>query len=176
MNWALLEKNVRKIQYKIYRASLKDDFLKVRQLQKWLLNSRSAKLLAVRQVTTLNKGRNTPEVEKQIVMNSEEKMILSYKLRIDGKAKPIRRVWIPKPGKTEKRPLGIATIQDRAKQALAKLALEPEWEARFESNSYRFRPGRIPHHAIEALFLHLRHRIPKWVFDADIRKKIFSYD
>jgi RNA-directed DNA polymerase len=66
--------------------------------------------------------------------------------------------------------LGIPTIQDRAKQALAKLALEPEWEARFEPNSYGFRPGRGCHDAIEAIYGHLRHGADKLVYDADIRK------
>src|SRR5713101_7124102 len=47
------------------------------------------------------------------------------------KPQPTRRVWIPKPGKAEKRPLGILTMLDRAHQCLVKLALEPEWEARF---------------------------------------------
>jgi len=57
------------------------------------------------------------------------------------KALPVRRVWIDKPGKSEKRPLGIPTMDDRAAQALVKAALEPEWEAKFEPNSYGFRPG-----------------------------------
>ena len=47
-----------------------------------------------------------------------------------------------KPGKDEKRPLGIPAIEDRARQALVKLAIEPEWEAKFEPNSYGFRPAR----------------------------------
>ncbi len=62
-------------------------------------------------------------------------------LKLGSKVSPTRRVWIPKPGTEEKRPLGIPTIKDRALQALVKLALEPEWEARFEPNSYGFRPG-----------------------------------
>jgi RNA-directed DNA polymerase len=80
------------------------------------------------------------------------KVSLARSLRLNGKASPIRRTWIPKPGKVEKRPLGIPTIQDRAKQALALLALEPEWEAVFEPNSYGFRKGRSTHDAIEAIF------------------------
>ena len=72
---------------------------------------------------------------------------------------PLRRVYIPKPGKTEQRPLSIPTLVDRALQTLVKLALEPEWEARFEPNSYGFRPGRSCHDAIEAIFhLHLQRR------------------
>jgi RNA-directed DNA polymerase len=77
-------------------------------------------------------------------------------------------VWIPKPDGT-KRGLGIPTIRDRAAQALVKLAMEPEWEAKFEPNSYGFRPGRSCHDAIEAIFLAIRYK-PKYVLDADISK------
>ena len=82
--------------------------------------------------------------------------------------RPTRRVWIPKPGKTEKRPLGIPVMLDRAHQALVKLALEPEWEARFEPNTYGFRPGRSVHDAIGALFQMLCFQ-DKYVLDADIQ-------
>ncbi|NER32425.1 MAG: hypothetical protein F6J89_33740, partial [Symploca sp. SIO1C4] len=76
---------------------------------------------------------------------------------------------IPKPGKKEKRPLGIPTMRDRATQALAKLALEPQWEAKFEPHSYGFRPGRSAHDAAKYLFLSIR-RQDKYVLDADIKK------
>lgn len=76
-------------------------------------------------------------------------------------------MWIPKPNKTEERPLGIPTIQDRATQALVKMALEPQWEALFEPNSYGFRPARSCHDAIQALHDMLRHH-DKYVLDADI--------
>jgi RNA-directed DNA polymerase len=83
---------------------------------------------------------------------------------------PIRRTYIPKPNNpTEKRGLGIPTMRDRAMQALVKLALEPEWEAVFEPNSYGFRPGRSTHDAIEAIFNFIRLQ-PKYVLDADIEK------
>ena len=75
---------------------------------------------------------------------------------------------IPKPGKAEKRPLGIPTMLERAKQALVKMALEPAWEAVFEPNSYGFRPGRSCHDAIGAIFNGIRYK-PKFVFDADIK-------
>jgi len=60
-------------------------------------------------------------------------------------------------------------MNDRALQALVKLALEPEWEARFEPNSYGFRPGRSCHDAVGAIFLAIRQRA-KYVLDADIAK------
>ena len=57
---------------------------------------------------------------------------------------------------------------DRACQALAKQALEPQWEALFEANSYGFRPGRSAHDAITAIFLTINHK-SKYVLDADIK-------
>ena len=63
-------------------------------------------------------------------------MKLIGQLKITGRSKPTRRVWIPKPGKDEKRPLGIPTMYDRALQGLVKAALEPKWEAQFEASSY----------------------------------------
>jgi len=98
-----------------------------------------------------------------------ERQLFKLQNRIYGKSKPTRRVWIPKPNSTEKRPLGIPTVHDRALQALAKLALEPEWEAKFEPNSHGFRPGRGCHDAIEQIFLELKNA-PKYILDADIAK------
>jgi RNA-directed DNA polymerase len=92
---------------------------------------------------------------------------LAKGLFINGKSKPTRRIWIPKPGKTEFRPLSIPTIFDRALQAVVKATLEPEWEARFEPSSYGFRPGRSCHDAIK----HIKNCIvskSKFVLDADI--------
>lgn len=63
----------------------------------------------------------------------------------------------------------MPTLSDRATQALAKMALEPEWEAKFEPHSYGFRPGRSAHDAIEAIFADIKQK-PKWVLDADIEK------
>jgi len=170
IKWPRVISRIRHIQRRIYKATKAGNLQVVHFLQKKIMYSVDAKLLAVRQVTTLNKGKNTAGVDKIKITNSKEKVRLASRLRLDGKALPIRRVWIPKPGRAELRPLGIPTILDRAKQALAKLALEPEWEARFEANSYGFRPGRRAHDAIEAIFLSLRHGRPKWVLDADIRK------
>jgi RNA-directed DNA polymerase len=88
-------------------------------------------------------------------------------LLLDSVRTIVRRVWIPKPGKAEKRPLGIPTMHDRALQALLKMALEPEWEAKFEPNSYGFRPGRSAHDAVEAIFTAIAQK-SKFVLDADI--------
>lgn len=153
INWPLVENRVFRYQNRIYRASKNGNKKLVKHLQKRLLFSLDSKLLAVRKVTTENKGKKTAGVDRRVYSTPKDKIKLVKKLKLDGKAKPIRRVEIPKPGRPdEKRPLGIPTVEDRAKQALCRLALEPEWEAKFEANSYGFRPGRSCHDAIEAVF------------------------
>ncbi len=98
-----------------------------------------------------------------------QRIKLTKSLKINCQARPTRRVWIPKPGKKEKRPLGIPTMEDRAKQMLLFLALEPEWEARFEPNSYGFRPGRSVHDALRQIYSSITQKA-KYVLDADIAK------
>jgi RNA-directed DNA polymerase len=169
IDWHKLEKYVYKLQKRIYRASLRGDVNAVRRLQKTLMKSWSAKCLAVRRVTQDNQGKKTAGVDGIKSLTPKQRFALVAKLKLGSKVKPTRRVWIPKPGSEEKRPLGIPTIYDRALQALVKMALEPEWEAKFEPNSYGFRPGRSCHDAIEAIFLSIRQR-PKFVLDADISK------
>lgn len=176
INWGKLQNNVCKVQYQIYKARKNGNMKRVHLLQQLLIHSKSAKLVATHRVTTLNKGKRTAGIDKVVLLKPQDKLQLAMTLSLDGQASPIRRVWLPKPGKTEKRPLGIPIIRDRAKQELARLALEPEWEAVFEPNSYGFRPGRSCHDAIEAIYLNMRGGIPKWVFDADIRKCFDTID
>lgn len=167
--WQKLERKVYKLQKRIYTASQRGETLKVRKLQRLLMKSRAAKLLAVRRVTQENRGKKTAGVDGVKALSPHQRIKLVAELRIDGKAMPTRRVWIPKPGQDEKRPLGIPVMQDRAKQKLVELALDPEWEARFEPNSYGFRKGRSCHDAIDAICSSIQ-KMPKWVLDGDIAK------
>lgn len=167
--WRKLERVVFKLQKRIYRASNRGEVKLVRRLQKLLMKSSAAKALAVRRVTQDNQGKKTAGVDGVKSLTPKQRLDLVIKLNLRLKVKPTRRVWIPKPGTEEKRPLGIPTMQDRALQALVKLALEPEWEARFEANSYGFRPGRSCHDAIGAIFTSIKHK-SKYVLDADISK------
>ncbi len=141
----------------------------VRKLQKTLINSWSAKCIAVRRVTQDNQGKKTAGVDGVKSLTPKQRINLVGKLKLTNKAKPTRRVDIPKPGSTETRPLGMPTINDRALQTLVKLTLEPEWEALFEPNSYGFRPGSSCHDAIEAIFNNIRYK-SKYVLDANISK------
>jgi RNA-directed DNA polymerase len=80
---------------------------------------------------------------------------------------PVRRVWIPKPGKAELRPLGVAAVGDRVVQAALRIVLEPIFEADFLPCSYGFRPKRSAHQALQAMREAVRQgRV--WVVDADI--------
>ncbi|NET51748.1 MAG: group II intron reverse transcriptase/maturase [Merismopedia sp. SIO2A8] len=157
------------LQTRIYRASNRGDVKLVRRLQKLLISSWSARALAVRRVTQDNQGKKTAGVDGVKSLTPKQRLTLIEKINLGSKVKPTRRVWIPKPGTKEKRPLGIPTMEDRALQALVKLAVEPEWEARFEPNSYGFRPGRSCHDAIGAIFCAIKHKA-KYVLDADISK------
>lgn len=167
--WRRIEKRVYKLQKRIYRAAQRGDVRVQRRLQKTLMKSWSAKCLAVRRVTQDNQGKKTAGVDGKKSLSPVARLKLARNLRLTHNSKPARRIWIPKPGRDEKRPLSIPTIHDRALQALVKLALEPEWEARFEPNSYGFRPGRSCHDAIGQIYLSINKK-PKYVLDADIEK------
>ncbi len=159
--------------YPTYRASQRGNKRQVEKLQKLLLKSEAARLLAVRRVTQDNRGKKTAGVDGVKAVPPKGRLLMVRQLHTKHwkhrkTPQPVRRVWIPKPGKAAKRPLGIPTMMERAKQALVKMAVEPAWEAVFEPNSYGFRPGRSAHDAIGAIFNGIRYK-PKFVFDADIK-------
>lgn len=167
--WREIERRVFKLQKRIYRASGRGDVKAVHRLQRLLMKSWSARCLAVRRVTQDNQGKKTAGVDGVKSLTPPQRLEMTRELELSRRAQPTRRVWIPKPGKAEKRPLGIPTMHDRAAQALTKLALEPEWEAKFEAGSYGFRPGRSCHDAVAAIFSSISHQA-KYVLDADIAK------
>ena len=169
IDWHKVDRYVYKLQKRIYAASRRGEIKTVRKLQKTLMKSWSCKTLAVRRVTQDNRGKKTAGVDGVKSLSPVARMKLVGQLKLTGKSKPTRRVWIPKPGKDEKRPLGIPTMYDRALQGVVKAALEPEWEARFEPNSYGFRPGRACQDAIKTIKYAIQSKA-KYVLDADIAK------
>lgn len=169
--WSSIEAEIYMIQQEIYTATKAKDMNHVWKLQEVIINSFNAKLLATRRVTADNRGKKTAGVDgvKEVVGN--ERFQLALSLEINTEASPIRRIWIPKPGKVEKRPLGIPTIKDRAKQALVLLALEPQWEAMFSEYDWYsngFRPGRSANDCRVIICRWIQKE--RWVVDADISK------
>ncbi len=168
--WRKLERHVFRLQKRIYRAQCRGNVQAVRSLQRLLIKAWSARMLAVRRVTQENQGKRTAGIDgiKRVIPKGRLALVATLGQTETIKAQPVRRVLIPKPGKEGQfRPLGIPVMLDRAHQALVKLALEPQWEARFEPNSYGFRPGRSCHDAIAAVFNELRFQ-DKYILDADI--------
>ena len=170
--WKKLEQHCFRIQKRIYRASQRGNQRAVQKLQKLLMKSEAARLLAVRRVTQENQGKKTAGIDGVKSVKPKERFLMAQRLHPTHwkriKSPPVRRVWIPKPGKDEKRPLGIPTMYERARQCLAKFALEPEWESQFEANSYGFRPARSAQDAIGAIFNGIRYKA-KFVLDADLK-------
>jgi len=173
VDWRRAEEDVRRLRQRIFTASQAGDLKKVRNLQKLMLRARSNTLLGVRRVTEINAGRATAGVDGKVVLLPQSKAALARWVQHRARPwtpQPVKRVFIPKPGTTKKRGLGIPVIVDRCLQAVALGALEPEWEARFEPKSYGFRPGRGCHDAIGAIYSTLNGKNPQrvWVLDADL--------
>jgi RNA-directed DNA polymerase len=178
-NWGQVEKTVLRLQHRIFMAKVRGDVKAMESLQRLLVSSRAAKLLAVRRVSQESSGRKTPGIDgvASISNAAREKLVQDGLSLKDYVPSPVQRVFIPKTN-GKMRPLGIPTLKDRAMQGLVKLALEPEWEAVFEPHSYGFRLGRSVHDAASAV----KHGLGAegggrnnqsarccWVLDADIK-------
>ncbi|WP_333456958.1 reverse transcriptase domain-containing protein, partial [Microcoleus sp. herbarium5] len=159
----------------MFKAIQVGDKQKAKSLQKLILKSRAARMLAIRQVTQLNAGKKTAGIDVQASLTFEERLALSEELRAKSnnwKHQKLRSIPIPKKdGST--RLLKIPTIADRAWQCLAKYVIEPAHEATFHARSYGFRTGRSAHDAQKFLFLNLNSKangIEKRVIELDIEK------
>ena len=169
INWAKVNRTVRRLQVRIVKAIQAGQKRKARALQYILARSFSGKALAVRRVTE-NKGKRTAGVDGKIWDTPEKKAQGIKTLRqYSYRAQPLRRTHIPK-SNGKKRPLGIATMTDRAMQTLYKLALDPIAETTGDPNSYGFREKRSTTDAIAQCFACLsQKRSATAIWEADIR-------
>ena len=170
IDWKKVEKHVNRLQARIAKAVKYGIWYLVKRLQYLLTHSFYAKLLATRKVTK-NRGKRTAGIDGETWSSPESKMKAALRLT-DKKyvAKPLKRVFIEKPGKKKKRPLGIPTMYDRSMQSLYALALEPIAEIKGDRTSFGFRKSRSTHDACEYAFLYLcKKNSPVWVLEGDIK-------
>jgi group II intron reverse transcriptase/maturase len=173
--WKKFRRSLFRLQKRVYKAVQVGDKRKAKSLQKLILKSTAARLLAIRQVSQLNAGKKTAGIDGKKSLTFKERFELNELLKAsvsNWKHQGLREIPIPKKDGTI-RMLKIPTIADRAYQCLIKYALEPAHEASFHAHSYGFRTGRSAHDAQKILFLNLRSSsdgINKRVIELDIEK------
>ena len=123
INWELAELYINKLQTRIVKATQKKKWRLVKRLQYLIMNSFYARAIAVKRVVS-NKGKNTPGVDGELWKSNKAKEKAIKELNsLTYKPSPLKRIFIKKYGKKEKRPLSIPTMRDRAMQSLALLSL-----------------------------------------------------
>ena len=167
LNWTLVQGRVFRIQRRIFKARKEEKMGVVHYLQDKIIHSLDAKLLSVRQAIPVKKDKNAKNVEKKLSITPQEKWKLANSLTLNGQTDISYCLDHLKFKNSQKGRLDLLVIKDKAKQNLVKLALEPEWEAVFESESYGFRSGRCSQDAIEALLISTNLR-PKYVLNVNL--------
>lgn len=170
IDWNIVRATVNRLQTRIAKAIFEGKYGLAKRIQYLLTHSYSAKLLAVR-IVTQNRGKRTPGIDGELWTSSKDKMLAALSLSDKQyQAQPLKRIYIPKPGKDTKRPLSIPTMYDRAMQALYALALQPVAETLADSRSFGFRLFRSAQDASQYLFVCLRHKTgAEWILEGDIK-------
>ena len=172
------ETQLREIQDKLYQHSKEVYDAGGRPAFKGLLEIMSAEATIITAIHNIksNHGSETPGVDSKTMRKDYLYKPFAWVVKDIQKAfrhfepQKIRRVYIDKPGKAEKRPLGIPTIRDRIVQECMRIVLEPICEAQFFSHSYGFRPMRDAAMALERAKMLIHHTGYYWVVEGDISK------
>lgn len=172
------ETELKKIQDEMYRITSKCIESKEIPKFKGLVEIMSSEVVIMTAIHNIkaNKGSKTPGIDQKIIdkdyLQKDYYEVVTDIQNSFTNYKPdmVRRKWIPKPGKQEKRPLGIPTIKDRIVQECVKLIIEPILEAQFFQHSYGFRHWRDTHMALERVKDQV-HRIGYyWIVEGDISR------
>jgi RNA-directed DNA polymerase len=166
--WKHIHRHVFHLQKRISRSTQRGAVRTAHKLQKLLLKSWYARLLAVRRVTQDNRGKHTAGIDGVKSVPPPQRLTLATELRLDDQATPLRRTWIPKPGSQDKRPLGIPTVEDRPLQRAVAGIVSAIYEPDFLDCSFGYRPGRNPHMALKVLRDHIVTGKVRHVYEADI--------
>ena len=161
---------VRALQHALYRAAKADPGRRFHALRDKVFR----RDVLWRAWVAVRRNNGAPGIDKTTLDQVEQYGVtrlldeLAAELR-DGRYRPLpaRRVFIPKPGTTEQRPLSIPSVRDRIVQAAVKIVLEPIFEAEMLPCSFGFRPKRSPHDALQVL-IDESWRGRRWVVETDI--------
>src|SRR6266576_6496064 len=125
IDWRKANRTVRNLRQRIFRAAQEGNLKKVRSLQKLMLKSYSNRRVSVRRVAQINAGKHTPGIDKLVLKTpaARGRMVDVLAHYSFWKAKPARRVYIPK-SNGKLRPLGIPVLVDRCLQSMMKNALD----------------------------------------------------
>lgn len=169
--------DIRKTQMSFARKAQADPEHKFQDL--WHLLTRYDWIRSALTNILANNGSKTPGIDgisKSSLKDERKQADFIESLRTELKngsyrSTPVRRTWIPKPGKNEERPLGIPTIKDRVVQEMLRMIMEPIWESDFLDCSNGFRPERRTMDCIYVMYsrIHLQNKY-YWVIEGDIRK------
>ena len=175
INWRKANRTVRNLRHRIFRATQEGNLNKVRSLQKLMLKSYSNRLVSVRRVTQINAGKNTPGVDKLVIKTpaARGRMVDALAHYSLWKAKPARRVYIPKASGNKLRPLGMPVWSAKLVQEVIRMILNAYYDPQFSSHSHGFRPERGCHTAFREIDQNWS--ATTWFIEGDIRT-CFDHD
>jgi group II intron reverse transcriptase/maturase len=161
---------VRAFQHVLYRAAKADPDRRFHSLRDKVYRED----VLWRAWIAVRRNNGAPGIDKTTLADVEEYGVTRLLGELAGELRagtwrplPARKVLIPKPGSTERRPLAIAAVRDRIVQAAVKIVLEPVFEADFLPCSFGFRPGRSAHDALQVL-INEAWQGRRWVVETDI--------
>jgi RNA-directed DNA polymerase len=167
-SWKTMESNIARIQDRIAKATLKRKSRKVRDLQRLLVRSFSARLKAVRQVAKENAPKSTPGINRELWASLEHKYQAS--LQLSSRRSHLLAPHSNSVLETGQKPMELLTLKDLARQALWFMALDPVLESTSEPLSFGFRPyrGCWDAHAHIRILLS-KEKSPQWILVGNIQ-------